>query len=144
MIPTLCQFQVQAFHGFLFDGVSFTSIDFPGAFFTRAIGVNDTGQIVGDDTEASEGLSHGLLATRISGPGELLDALIVRVQSISSLNKGQANSVISELQAAQRSMARGNHNAARGQLDAFINEVQARGRGGRLNAATASPQQERA
>lgn len=41
------------------------------------------------------------------------------------------------LEAAQRSLARGNRKAATNQLNAFIHEVEALKRGGRLDAATA-------
>ena len=34
-------------HGFLLDGGSFSAIDFPDAFTTSAIGINNLGQIVG-------------------------------------------------------------------------------------------------
>jgi hypothetical protein len=60
--------------------------------------------------------------------------LISQVESIPSLNHGQKNSLISKLEAAQRSR---NRNAARGQLNAFINEVRALKRNGRLDASTA-------
>lgn len=70
-------------------------------------------------------------------PAELIEALISQVESIPSLNQGQRNSLLSKLEAAQQSLERGNRNAARGQLNAFINEVQALQRSGRLDAATA-------
>ena len=34
-------------HGFLYSHGVFTSIDFPGAYFTRAHGINSAGEIVG-------------------------------------------------------------------------------------------------
>jgi hypothetical protein len=68
---------------------------------------------------------------------ELIEALILRVESIPSLNKGQKNSLISKLEAAQRSLAQGNGNAASGQLNAFINEVQAFERSRRLDPVSA-------
>jgi hypothetical protein len=53
------------------------------------------------------------------------------------LNQGQANSLLSKLDAARRSRARGNDTAARNQLAAFINELEALKRSGRLDPATA-------
>lgn len=70
-------------------------------------------------------------------PADLIETLISQVENITSLNKGQKNSLISKLEAAQQSLARANRNAARGQLNAFINKVQALKRSGRLDAATA-------
>ena len=51
-------------HGFLDTGGSITVIDVPGAHDTGAIGINNSGQIVGFFTEAS-GISHGFLATPV-------------------------------------------------------------------------------
>ena len=70
-------------------------------------------------------------------PADAIKALISQVESIPSLNQGKKNSLIRKLDAAQQSLARGNRNAARGQLNAFINEVQALERSGRLAPATA-------
>ena len=47
--------------GFLLSEGSFTTIDVPGSSGTQALGINDTGQIVGNFLDASEG--HGTLAT---------------------------------------------------------------------------------
>jgi hypothetical protein len=66
-----------------------------------------------------------------------IEALISQVLGISSLNQEQQNSLISKLEAAQRSMVRGNRNAVSDQLNAFVNEVQALKQTGRLGAATA-------
>ena len=64
-------------------------------------------------------------------------ALIIQVMNNSSLNQGQKNSLISKLDAAARSLDRGNHNSAAGQLNAFINEVQAMKKSRKLDSATA-------
>ena len=53
------------------------------------------------------------------------------------LNAGQKNSLTSKLVAARQSLGRGNRNAAVNQLRAFINEVQALKRSGRLDPASA-------
>jgi hypothetical protein len=52
------------FHGFLYSGGSYTSIDVPGATGkggTQAFGINDAGQIVGtySDSSGSHGWSAG-------------------------------------------------------------------------------------
>jgi hypothetical protein len=53
------------------------------------------------------------------------------------LNRGQQNSLIVKLEAAQRALARGNRNAAIDELNAFINEVQALQSSGQLDMGTA-------
>jgi len=66
-------------HGFLYPGGSFsaidvpsaatTTIDIPGAKFTRALGINDAGQIVGDYVDANN-VYHGFV-TAVPEPGTL-------------------------------------------------------------------------
>jgi len=53
-------------HGFLDTGGVFTTIDVPGALLTQAIGINNTGQIVG--TFRNETGTHGFLATPTGVP----------------------------------------------------------------------------
>ncbi len=48
-------------HGFLIDGASFTIIDYPGSLGTNALGINDSGSIVGEF--GSTGPSSGFLRT---------------------------------------------------------------------------------
>ena len=47
-------------HGFLLNGGQFTTIDYPNATYTAAMGINDNGQIVGQYTDHA-GTSHGYL-----------------------------------------------------------------------------------
>jgi hypothetical protein len=96
-----------------------------------------TSQLITATATDPEGSTSGFsrcVQVSAGTPGQLIEALISRVENIPSLNKGQKNSLISKLEAAQRSR---NRNAARGQLNAFINEVQALKRSGRLGASTA-------
>jgi uncharacterized membrane protein len=63
-------------HGFLLSGGEFTTIDFPGAAFTGAVGINPQGDIVGRYDEA-DGRQHGYLRsggefTTIDFPGATL------------------------------------------------------------------------
>ena len=62
-----------------------------------------------------------------------IDSLMTQVNGL-NLSKGNINSLLSKLDAAQR----GKGSAARGQLGAFINEVQALQRSGRLDASAAT------
>jgi uncharacterized membrane protein len=50
-------------HGFIYDGVSFTTIDVPGSSVTVAHGINNAGDIVGRFHNAVEG-GYGFLYTR--------------------------------------------------------------------------------
>jgi uncharacterized membrane protein len=52
-------------HGFLQVGATFTSVDFPGAAYTTAWGINNTGQIVGNHYDTADGPSRGYLAQPI-------------------------------------------------------------------------------
>ena len=63
-------------HGFLLSGGEFTTIDFPGAVFTGAVGINPQGDIVGR-YDATDGRQHGFLLsggefTTIDFPGATL------------------------------------------------------------------------
>ncbi len=67
-------------HGFLYDGVKFTTLDFPGAFSTEVRGLNDRGLVVGQYVEFVGGLpgfiDHGFVYDgstfkTIDAPGDL-------------------------------------------------------------------------
>src|SRR6266542_2245758 len=77
---TPAQFQdtAEIFHGFLYTGGTFTTIDVPGAIRTNAFGINDAGQIVGFFQDTSGG-THGFLEiagsfTTIDVPGAIVTA----------------------------------------------------------------------
>jgi YVTN family beta-propeller protein len=66
---------------------------------------------------------------------QILQGLIGQIQALvigNTLNEGQGNSLIAKLQAAQASIARGNTGASCSQLEAFINEVEAFVKTGKL------------
>jgi PKD repeat protein len=65
-------------------------------------------------------------------PEAALAKLITFVQGVSGVNAGQRNSLLAKLNAANDSLQRGNSNAACGQLNAFVNEVDADQKAGRL------------
>jgi len=69
-------------------------------------------------------------------PAVGIDMLIDQVGRL-DLTSGEKNALTSKLGAARQSLARGNDQAAVNQLGAFINEVQALRRTGRLGPATA-------
>jgi hypothetical protein len=67
-----------------------------------------------------------------------IDDLMAALQGLGSLNAGQRNSLLVKLENAKRSLGRGNREAAAGQLRAFINEIEALQRSGRIDATTAA------
>lgn len=50
--------------GFVLSGGSFTTFSFPGAFGTKAVGINDAGQIVGYYGGCCGAAQHGFLLSR--------------------------------------------------------------------------------
>jgi uncharacterized membrane protein len=62
-------------HGYLLSGGSYTYLDYPGAAFTFAAGINDLGQIVGFYSNIDEvpgPFPHSFLATPVPVPGAIL------------------------------------------------------------------------
>jgi hypothetical protein len=55
------------------------------------------------------------------------------VQSISTLTKGQKNSLIAKIDAASASAARGDATASHNQMSAFLNEVRADVKSGKIS-----------
>jgi Big-like domain-containing protein/FIMAH domain-containing protein len=73
----------------------------------------------------------------VTAPAPTISSLMAQVESL-NLNKGNKQSLMSKLQAAQASVDRGNGRAAANQLGAFINEVMALQHSRRLDAKTAA------
>jgi hypothetical protein len=73
----------------------------------------------------------------VLSPEEAIEQLEAKVQDLVSagiLNHGEGNSLLVKLEAAEASIERGNTNSAFNQLGAFINEVEALVRSGRLTS----------
>ena len=70
-------------------------------------------------------------------PTPLIDTLVADVKAL-GLDKGQENSLLAKLDAAQKSLDKGNGSAAKNQLNAFINEVLALFKSGRITEAVAT------
>ena len=70
-------------------------------------------------------------------PEAALAKVTTFVQGVSGLNAGQRNSLLAKLNAANDSLQRVNYNAACGQLNAFVNEVDADQKAGRLTSGDA-------
>lgn len=77
-------------------------------------------------------------AVGIARAQAMVDALL----DAGALNNGQATSLQAKLDAALRSVDRGNASAASGQLGAFLNELDAMVQGGRLTAAQVAAMRE--
>jgi len=71
-------------------------------------------------------------------PQQAVGKLTTYVQGLSSLNKGQMNSLLAKLNAASDALARGDTTAANNQLNAFLNEVQAYVNAGKISPTTAA------
>lgn len=67
-----------------------------------------------------------------------IDHIASRVRGLSGLNRGQARSLLVKLEVAQRSYERGRSEAAAGLLGAFLNQIQAFERAGKLDSTTAA------
>src|SRR6266849_3873843 len=87
----------------------------------------------GDDLVAGSATTTVTVLT----PEAALAKVTTFVQGVSGLNAGQRNSLLAKLNAANDSLQRGNSNAACGQLNAFVNEVDADQKAGRLTSGDA-------
>lgn len=87
--------------------------------------------------------AHGAWGTaattaRVLSGAEAVAVLAARVDALAAagtLSRGEANALSATLDAAARSLAAGNEDGARGQLGAFLNQVEALVRSRRLSAA---------
>jgi hypothetical protein len=70
----------------------------------------------------------------VQTPQQALSSIEAYVRTIKTLNKGQMNSLIAKLDAASASAARGDNNASHNQMSAFLNEVRADVKTGKISA----------
>jgi hypothetical protein len=104
--------------------------------FGFAVAIDGDFVIVGAPFQTENGNARqgaAYVSATITIPG-----LISGIQNLSELNAGQQNSLIAKLQAAQAAVDRGDLNTACASLAAFVNEVNALERSGRLDQATAT------
>ena len=85
------------------------------------------------DDEGTVGLA-ATTTVKVLTPQQSLDAMIKYVQALKSLSAGQQNSLIVKLQAAADALARGDNRASHNQLNAFINELDADLKAGKMSA----------
>jgi PKD repeat protein len=70
----------------------------------------------------------------VQTPQQALTSIEAYVKSITTLNKGQKNGLLAKLEAASASAARGDNKAAHNQMSAFLNEVRADVKTGKMTA----------
>lgn len=83
------------------------------------------------------GVGQGSVKVLVQTPQQALSGIAKYVQSLPGLNAGQKKSLIAKLNAASASSARGDLNACKGQMNAFLNELQADVNSGRVTAGDA-------
>src|SRR5688572_5014688 len=96
--------------------------------FSDAHGINEAGQVVGKSCCIFSGDYHATMW--ILGPAtpqEAISDLMAQVQALADqgvLDKGEANSLQSKLEAAAKLIGRGAYEPAANLLMAFVNEVE--------------------
>ena len=89
-------------------------------------------------TDDDGGTSTATAQVKVLSPAQALGVIENYVAAMSSLTKGEKNSLIAKYRAAEASAARGDTNATCGQLGAALNELSAMVGNGRLSAADVS------
>lgn len=113
------------------SGVTVSHTYTSGGTFTVRLIVTDT-RALADTVQTTATIATWSQATGSAG------ALVGQLAAAGKLNRGEANSLQVKLNAAQASFARGNPATAVNQLEAFLHELDAMERSGRLSAADAA------
>jgi len=75
---------------------------------------------------------------KVMTTGDAIDAISKYLGGVQGLNKGQLNSLQAKLGAAKASFTRGDTKACSNQLDAFLNELLADAKTGKVSASDAN------
>jgi hypothetical protein len=86
-------------------------------------------------TDDDGGSGTASVSLTVETPAHALGTIDNYVQTMASLNKGEKNGLSAKLRAAEASSARGDDNATCGQVDAFMNDLTALTKNGRLSQA---------
>ena len=86
------------------------------------------------DDDGGNGVASSYTLT-VQTPGQAIDAIGGYVQGVASLSTGEKNSLLAKLRAAANAADRGSLGAACNQLDAFLNEVDAKTKTGQLSSS---------
>ncbi len=89
-------------------------------------------------TDDDGGVGQDTTTVLVQSPEKALSTIEAYVNGITTLNKGQKNSLIAKLEAASASAARGNNTASHNQMSAFLNELRADMKTGKITAAQVS------
>jgi PKD repeat protein len=112
------------------DGTSSTALNTTHSY--SAAGTYHVTLNVRDD---DGGLGTDTATVLVQSPQQALTTIETTVNGISTLNKGQKNSLIAKLEAASAAAARGNNTASHNEMSAFLNEVRAYVKTGNITAS---------
>ncbi len=84
------------------------------------------------------GVGRATTTVTVQSTQQALASIAAYVQGLSSLNPGQRNSLVAKLNAASAAASRGDATASGNELSAFLNEVDALQRSGRLSSGQAA------
>jgi uncharacterized membrane protein len=114
-----------------------------GGSYSRANGINNLGQVVGySHTGSSIHAAMWTVPLPVVTPEDAIEDATEAVEALvadGTLSGGEANALLSKLEAAQLQLAWGRANAASNVLRAFIHQLDAFVRSGRLSAEEAQP-----
>lgn len=125
-------------YGFLWEEGTFTTLPHYSDVTTQcdAVAINDLGQIAGVNFEPA-GRNFGVLWTiSTPTPEEMLRALrgeIERLVAEGELSEGHGNALLAKVGAAELQLEKGNLDAALHILEAFINQVNALDKAGKIS-----------
>jgi probable HAF family extracellular repeat protein len=131
-------------HAFLWQNGTMMDLGTLGGSFSVAYGINDAGQVVGWSHTPGSTTVHAamwILGPTIT-PQEAIADLMAEIQALAGqgvLDNGEANSLLSKLQAVAKLIDRGAYEPAANLLLAFVNEVAALLQSGRLTTAQGQP-----